>query len=420
MKSSLSRSLMYLTVTSASLFLTACGGDSSSDNGDSGEEHEHEHSGRLLISDDTTNLTVYDQSESAFETLAGNAALASPSLVLADNGLSAAVVNSSSVQFVHSGLHSEEEEEAGEEAGAEHDHEEADVINLTVSGSISKVVTSKGHFAILADGATQLVPADDIESVSAANIETFDAVTQSYPALVLDEDSETLLVFSNDNAVVYTEDSATAVSTSCSSPAWHVESEHMTLFGCDEGVKAMSMEGNFTEFTSLQKPATATEWPQNWISNGEDIVGYSADTVLAVYEDEDTDSIVVEDATTIATSGGASGNICSAAFATEDSDAIAFLSDDANLYVVDTDTDAVTTVVLKFSDASQLSCDDLHLTAAAAGFPVTDESSRYFYLIDAHDGSAYHLHSSVELDSGIGNIEDAVFMHAIESEAHEH
>ena len=415
MKSSLSRSLMYLAVTSASLFLTACGGDSSSS---SSEEEEHEHTGRLLISDDTTTLTVYDQSEAAFETLAGSAALASPSLVLADNGLSAAVVNSSSVQFVHSGLHSEEEEEAAEEE--EHDHEEADVIDLTVSGTISKVVTSKGHFAILADGATQLVPADDIESVTAADIETFDAVTQSYPALVLDEDSETLLVFSGDNAVVYTEDSATAVSTSCSSPAWHVESEHMTLFGCDEGVKAMSMEGDFTEFTTLQLPDTASGWPENWITNGEDIVGYSADSVLTVYEDEDTESIVVEDVTTIATSEGASGNICAAAFATEDSDAVAFLSDDANLYVVDTETEEVTTVALKFSDAATLSCADLHMTAAAAGFPVVDESAAYLYLFDAHDGAAYHLHSSVALDSGIGDINDAVFMHAIESEAHEH
>ncbi len=432
-----SRSALSIFIASAGLMLAACGGGSSSgsstDNADDSGDHtheEHEHSGRVLFSESaSTTLQVFDQAEEILETLDGSAAANGPSLVLADNGLSAAVVNASVVQFVNAGLHEEEheEEEGAEEEHdeEEHGHEEASLIDFTLSGSsVGPVITSRGHFSVLVDGATHFVPTDDIESVSAA--ETFDAATQSYPAVMLNEASETILVFNESEAMIGNFDSASDAVVNCSSPYLAAESEHITLFGCgSDALYFISQEGDFDEIQSVTLPDGVSAWPTQWITNGDNIAGYSAGQIMSLSTEEDdvteTVTVTATDVTAVISQQFTPGNFCTAAFATEESDYAAVASDDGFLYVIDTETDSASRIQLEESNPASLACGDLFIAPAAEGFMVVDNAAHQLYVVDKHeDASNFHIHSIVDLSSDVSDVQDMVFMHAIEGGEHDH
>src|SRR5690606_9765461 len=113
----------WLVLAMAGL-LTACGGGSSSDKAVI-DNHDHAHSGRLLYSlTNNTTLKVYDQAEKSFENLESDAAGNAAQLILADNGLSTAVLTNGILNIVYSGLHTEEETATTEAEHGEHEHAE--------------------------------------------------------------------------------------------------------------------------------------------------------------------------------------------------------------------------------------------------------------------------------------------------------
>ena len=439
-----SRSALSIFIASAGLMLAACGGGSSSgsstDNADDSGDHtheEHEHSGRVLFSESgSTTLQVFDQAEEILETLDGSAAANGPSLVLADNGLSAAVVNASVVQFVNAGLHEEEheEEEGAEEEHdeEEHGHEEASLIDFTLSGSsVGPVITSRGHFSVLVDGATHIVPTEDIESLTSEDVESITIpYSQSYPAAVLDEATETMLIFYNLDSTSYsaiTVDGNEPVAVEeCSSPYLAAESEHITLFGCgSDALYFISQEGDFDEIQSVTLPDGVSAWPTQWITNGDNIAGYSAGQIMSLSTEEDdvteTVTVTATDVTAVISQQFTPGNFCTAAFATEESDYAAVASDDGFLYVIDTETDSASRIQLEESNPASLACGDLFIAPAAEGFMVVDNAAHQLYVVDKHeDASNFHIHSIVDLSSDVSDVQDMVFMHAIEGGEHDH
>src|SRR5690606_16560861 len=191
----------WLVLAMAGL-LTACGGGSSSDN-PATDDQDHAHSGRLLYSlTNNTTLKVYDQAEARFENLDTDATGSAAQLVLADNGLSAAVYSPTekTVQIVYSGLHAEEETATTEAEHGEHEH--AEMLSTSLN-SVDQVVGTRGHFSALLNGYTRLLPTADME---AAGLD-FEAAlntpaSQTYPALVL-EAHDLKLFFAGNQAVIY-------------------------------------------------------------------------------------------------------------------------------------------------------------------------------------------------------------------------
>src|SRR5690606_6727432 len=223
----------WLVLAMAGL-LTACGGGSSSDN-PATDDQDHAHSGRLLYSlTNNTTLKVYDQAEKSFENLESDATGNAAQLVLADNGLSAAVYSPTekTVQIVYSGLHAEEETATTEAEHGEHAHAEMLSISLDY---VDQVVVTRGHFSALRNGATQLLPTADAEAAG-LNFEAAlnTPASQTYPALVLEEAHDLKLFFTATKAHIYeggTEDSSFA----CTTPTGHAEAGELTVLNCGDG-----------------------------------------------------------------------------------------------------------------------------------------------------------------------------------------
>ena len=414
------RSLLVIALSSA---LIACGGGSSS-SADDDHDHDHEHSGRLLfsVSDDTT-LTVYDEEEEAFEPLEQDAADHGAQLVLADNGLSAAVLASGTLNIVYSGLHAEDEEENAEEDHGEHEH--AEMLEVSLS-SVDQVVTTRGHFSALSNSATQLLPTADVEAESLAFEDTTGPVSQTYPALVLDEEHGLTLFFAADQAHVY-EDVTAETTFACADPQGHAEAGELTVLNCDGSAVYVLIEEHEdhhhihhgdVDFTSATTISGLT-------SNGHDVVVWNgtAAWVLEAAEHEHVDVMVVAaaaeeeadvsaEALTLALGGA---TICTAAFATEDEESLGVLSSDGKLHILNLETAATTTIVL--DETASPSCSGLTLANGPEAFLVADKAAGLLYMVDAHDGP-YHIHTRLQDDDMI-NLSNLVFMHAIDA-SHDH
>lgn len=402
------------------LTLSACGGDSSNNsNDDSGHQHEHEHSGRLLFSlTDTTSLTVFDQAEATFESLDGTASGNAATLVLADNGLSAVVLANNIAQVVYSGLHAEDDEAAEASADATHEeHEHAELLALSLS-SVDRVITTQGHFSLLTNGATQLLPSADME---AAGLD-FESITgpaaQNFPALVLDEEHGMFLFFAAGKAQVYENGAVTTDEFACSNPQAAAQTGEMSVILCDEGLQYLLVEEENGEHSlhsgsvSFTSPNTMTAL----ISNGHDVVAYNASSAFLLHEE--ADHSISAEALPLTLSAGK--QICQAAFASEDSETLALVSNDAFLNLLDLeDSSANKRVALDETVSNGLNCNQLALAFAPEGFLVADKNAALLYLIDSH-GGPYHVHSRYP-NSQLGNLSQMVFMHSMAvSDDHSH
>jgi hypothetical protein len=396
----------------AATLLTACGGGSSQSTSDTSEEHEH--TGRLLFSlSDSDTLMVFDQEENEFETLADSAAGNAASLLLADNGLSAAVLSNGIVNFVYSGLHSEEEEEALVEAEGEHDHEEAELLTLSLD-SVSAMTSTQGHFSLLQNGSTVLLPAEDLEDTELDFENTTGPASQTYPGLVLDEEHELMLFFAAAKAQVYEAGAATGDEFSCSNPAASVQGTEFALVQCDEGVLTVKVEETETDHEIDSATLSALSSATQVRSNGHDFAAFDAASLWLIQED-DNEVLQAESVNLTGVSG-----ICDAAFATEDEETLAVLNSAGYLHIIDAESGAESLIALDETVTTNLSCDDLALANGPEGFMVADKNDGILYIIDAHDGSPYHVHSRYQ-DDTLTTLADAVFMHAIDAEhTHEH
>src|SRR5690606_31375167 len=209
-----------LLVLAMAGLLTACGVGSSSDN-PATDDQDHAHSGRLLYSlTNNTTLKVYDQAEKSFENLESDAAGNAAQLILADNGLSAAVLTNGILNIVYSGLHTEEETATTEAEHGEQEHAERLSNSLD---SVDRLVLTRGHSSALLNGYTRLLPTADIEAAGL----NFDAArntpaSQTYAARALEDAHGLKLFFSAATAYVY-EDATEKSSFACTTPSGHAE-----------------------------------------------------------------------------------------------------------------------------------------------------------------------------------------------------
>lgn len=413
------RSLLVIALSSA---LIACGGGSSSSSDDD-HYHDHEHSGRLLFSvSDNTTLTVYDEEEEAFDNI-GSAAGNGAQLVLADNGLSAAVLANGILNIVYSGLHAEDDEEGTEEGHGEHEHAEMLEVSLP---SVDQVVTTRGHFSALSNGATQLLPTADVEAEGLAFENTTGPASQTYPALVLDEEHDLKLFFADGQAHVYEGDTSDTT-FACANPQGHAEAGELTVLNCDgSAVYVLIEEHNdhhHIHHDDVAFPAATSI--SGLTSNGHDVVAWNSTAVwvLEAAEHEHVDVMVVAaaaeeeadvsaEALTLALGGA---TICTAAFATEDEESLGVLSSDGKLHILNLDSAATTTIVL--DETASPSCAGLALANGPEAFLVADKAAGLLYMVDAHDGP-YHIHTRLQDDDMI-NLSNLVFMHAIDA-SHDH
>ncbi len=408
------------------LTLSACGGDSSSDND---HNHNHEHNGRLLFSlTDTTSLQMFDQAEAEFESLQGDASGNAATLVLADNGLSAVVLANNIAQVVYSGLHAEEDEAdtthpaantatntAASEEHAHDEHEHAELLTLSLS-NVERVITTQGHFSLLANGATQLLPTGDVEAAGLDFERITGPAAQSFPALVLDEAHEMFLFFAADKAQVYEGGVVTADEFACSNPQAAVQAGAVNVVLCDEGLQYLlveedngvhSLHSGTVSFTSATSITALT-------SNGHDVVAYNGSNAFLLYEDTSHNL----NAEALPLTLGAGSTICQAAFASKDNETLALVSDDAFLNLLDLkDSSTNNRIALDETVSNGLSCTQLALAFAPEGFLVADKQAALLYLIDSH-GGPYHVHSRYP-NSQLSNLSQMVLMHSIDA-AHDH
>lgn len=420
------KSLLVLAISSA---LVACGGSSSSKKDEHDHEHEHEHehddhAGRLLFSvQDNDPLFVYDEAENKFDDI-GSATANAATLVLADNGLSAAVLAGTTLNIVFSGLHNDDHNE-------EHDHDEehdhAELLDITLN-SVTKVIATRGHFSALSNGATQLLNSDDIENPMLA-FET--AITtpasQTYPGIVLD--AEHRVFFAADNAYVYN-DMDLEDTLDCTNPTHHAEAGELTVINCDGTAKYVVLEvhGDHHHIYTGEVAGLSAINLTNLTSNGHDIVAWTSSNawIIAINEHDDShthdmvsiqaanESLTVEaSALTLPELNGAS--ICQAAFATEDKDTLGVLTSNGRLHLINVEDDTNRTLTL---DNTNTDCNSLHLAAGAEAFLVANTVESKLYLIDAHDGP-YHIHSRIN-DSRISELAHMVYMHASHDDHDDH
>jgi len=424
--------LFSLSLISSALLLAACGSDSdsssSSSNNMDDDGHDHGASARILMTSGNSNdLTIFDQADDKFEAL-GQAAAMSGELIRSDDGLSAAVVTASGVEFVYSGIHAEEHDEgeeqaeasAAEEAGHDETHGAEILTALTLTGTDLKVSMTQNHFAVLKDGNTHFYPAAELEEATTAE-DTLEltGVTQTYPAAILDEEHGLRLVFAKDKAIVYEGTEETETVLDCESPTAVVKAHEMTLAQCDTGLIAVVVEEHeHAEDAHAEAEETSEEEPvieaptidlgtleiSKLVSNGHKAVTVGSGVALKSVTWKD-DKVVIADMA-LETEATA---ICDVDFATADTKS-AILTNDGRLHFTDLKTNETRKIELDDSNDSA-TCADWTLTSGSQAFVVTDSDVSKMYYIDSHDGHPYHIHEKFPMDAGT-DVAAAAMLHA--------
>ncbi|WP_221797601.1 hypothetical protein [Oceanobacter mangrovi] len=387
--------LLLLAATVSAL--TACGSSDSNSSSDS-DEHEHEDAQRLLYTETTsTDINVFDREEEAFE-LIGQATEAGTTIIRADGGLSAAIVSSTGVQFIDSGL----EEHEDEDSDSEEEHEEASIIDaLTITRANPVVNMSNYHFAVLNDGTTDLYPVDGIADTTGptSNI-SIDGYTQTYPALVLDADSNLYALFDGDSVDVYQDGTATGTSFSCSDLTAVAQADALAVVQCGDAFTYLVTEtdsetGDISVSTAAVTPPDGDEFAMQGAGDHVLIYSSSAASLVHAHNDhahsEDPGVSLDEDQ-----------SLC---FASLNPPATYLLAvrDDGTSEVIDLDEDdpADPVSITLSNDADSFDCDNLNSGAADDAWLITDNGNSLIYVIDAHDGGSYHLHGTEDLEAGV-------------------
>ncbi len=380
--------------------ISACG---SSDNSSSATGHE-EHGHKILVSQvnsDSLSLVHEGVLEAQDGNVAGNGAI----ILLSGNGEFAATVSAGMVNFVHGGEH----EEGHTEESAEEENEEAEILSYSLSGN--QVINTLGHFSVLNAGITTLVAYEQLEATTPA-VETIDVVGQTFPALVLEEAEEVILVFANNTATVYEDDVATNDAQACTAPTSAAQNAEYAVFSCDEGNFAVALEEGATdhtiEFTDLD-----TIGSYAWAAQGEVVVGLNqADKKqIRVVEHNASEELEVGTITT-------TDNTCALALDSVDGD-ILLLNDNNQFQALNHEGTVLNTITLD-DEIIQASCSDLVLATAAKTALVVNNAAPKLYVIDMEAGAtAYHIHERQILT--VSDVQSMVIFHEKDdAQAHDH
>jgi hypothetical protein len=408
-----------ICVSIATLALTACGGGSSSNNNSNsnssdGDEHDHE-SSVLVSQSNTTTLSLLEEGE--LEALEDAAAGNGATLVLSETGAFAAVLSSGTVNFVH-GLHDDDEEEASSDEGHE---EEASVLDFSLTGS--EVITTSGHFAVLDSGSTTFVEYGDLETITSASESTSDlSVTESYPALILDEEHDLKLLFDGVDALVY-EGQEQEKSFTCATPTSLGQTSELVVVSCGANVAALVVtEDSAGEHTLTDSILDLDGTDENyvWRAEGHVIVGFEPNTtnyaVIELNDSADTVEVVKgSDSDTFEFTE----NICEIKLDSAEQEILA-ISEFGIFVALDHEGSELKSIELDFSTES--SCDAFVMASAAKTALLVDNNAQKGYEIDVDDlvnnPNEYHVHE--DFDIGVSDIADMVLFHEKDKVEDEH
>jgi hypothetical protein len=406
----------FLSVSIAALMLTACGGsDDNNTASNTEDDHDHEVSQRLLFTEtNSSDLTVFELEEAVFEEV-GQAAGGGGWLLPSDDGLTAALITKTAVQFVHSGLEVHDEDEADSE---EEEHQEPYFISgVELSIDDADVVMTNNHYAVLNGSDTDFYIAEDLaEGTPEVEPLSIEGVTQTFPALILDEEHELYAVFDGTSVHIY-EGETLENSFACANPADAIQNGALALVQCDAGILSLVLEEDESSGEASLHSATILAGVDVDVKDaqtaGDEILMYSSDAAYLVHIHDDH-----ADAEPQSINLTGEQSLCAAAL-DADAEALLVVRDDKTAEVIDlTGTKAVAN--LTFTEATDdFSCDTLSVASGEATFIVADNSSGHLYLADSHDGAAYHIHSTVSLEAGV-EVWDTALMLAKDVETHEH
>jgi len=409
--------------------LAACGSSSSnksSNNDDDDHDHEHDHGALIVSKASSTSLYQFHADDSAFEELEeGEAGVMSASFVRSDNGEVAAILGGSSIQFVLQHEHDEEEheeEEHEEEEHEEEEHEEApEVISFSLSGD--QVLATNGHFSVLNAGSSTLVELDELaEDVPATESTSSLSVTETFPALVLDEHEDDLIVMVFDGTNAYIYEGANLEQTyACANPSSAAQGHHSAIVSCDAGTLLVTFEEHdgHLDFDTHTVTLNGAASDYMWQATEHVFAGYvSGSTDFALIHIDHDDHSVEE-----IIQGGdqdkadLSKNICSAGLEAEDGDFL-FLLADGHFSAVDAEGELISNVV--FDEAQAATCADSTIAISSKTAYVVDNSAMKVHEIDQDEGAtAYHVHESFDITaSDVANT--VILFHQEESEDHVH
>jgi hypothetical protein len=412
-----------ICVSIATLALTACGGGSSSNNdsynSNSSDSEEHDHESSILVSQSsTTALSLLEEGE--LEALDDAAAGNGARLVLSETAAFAAVLSSGTVNFVH-GLHDDDEEEASSAEGDEGHEEEASVLDFSLTGS--NVITTSGHFAVLDSGSTTFVEYGDLKTITSASESTSDlSVTESYPALILDEEHDLKLLFDGVDALVY-EGQEQEKSFTCATPTSLGQTSELVVVSCGANVAALVVtEDSAGEHTLTDSILDLDGTDENyvWRAEGHVIVGFEPNTtnyaVIELNDSADTVEVVKgSDSDTFEFTQ----NICEIKLDSAEQEILA-ISAGGTFVALDHEGSELKSIELDFSTGS--SCEDFVMASAAKTALLVDNNAQKGYEIDVDDlvnnPNEYHVHE--DFDIGVSDIADMVLFHEKDKVEDEH
>ncbi|MFT4776776.1 MAG: hypothetical protein ACI9B7_001149 [Oleispira sp.] len=409
-----------ICVSIATLALTACGGGSSSNNNsNSSDSDEHDHESSVLVSQsNTTTLSLLEEGE--LEALEDAAAGNGARLVLSETAAFAAVLSSGTVNFVH-GLHDDDEEEASSAEGDEGHEEEASVLDFSLTGS--NVITTSGHFAVLAEGSTTFIEYDELENDMPNTEDTTNlGVNQTYPALILDEEHDLKLLFDGVDALVY-EGQEQEKSFTCATPTSIGQTSELVVVSCGANVAALVVtEDSAGEHTLTDSILDLDGTDENyvWRAEGHVIVGFEPNTtnyaVIELNDSADTVEVVKgSDSDTFEFTQ----NICEIKLDSAEQEILA-ISEFGIFVALDHEGSELKSIELDFSTES--SCDAFVMASAAKTALLVDNNAQKGYEIDVDDlvnnPNEYHVHE--DFDIGVSDIADMVLFHEKDKVEDEH
>jgi hypothetical protein len=409
-----------ICVSIATLALTACGGGSSSNNNsNSSDSDEHDHESSVLVSQsNTTTLSLLEKGE--LEALEDAAAGNGARLVLSETAAFAAVLSSGTVNFVH-GLHDDDEEEASSAEGDEGHEEEASVLDFSLTGS--NVITTSGHFAVLAEGSTTFIEYDELENDMPNTEDTTNlGINQTYPALILDEEHDLKLLFDGVDALVY-EGQEQEKSFTCATPTSIGQTSELVVVSCGANVAALVVtEDSAGEHTLTDSILDLDGTDENyvWRAEGHVIVGFEPNTtnyaVIELNDSADTVEVVKgSDSDTFEFTE----NICEIKLDSAEQEILA-ISEFGIFVALDHEGSELKSIELDFSTES--SCDAFVMASAAKTALLVDNNAQKGYEIDVDDlvnnPNEYHVHE--DFDIGVSDIADMVLFHEKDKVEDEH
>lgn len=402
----------------AVVLFSACGSKDKDDKKpekDAGHKHEHKHGEnepRLVITDSKTNtLTHFDGDEKKFESL-GQAASLAGIFIHALNGESAALKTDKGIQFVAAEF--EEHNDKKEKKTEEHHEAAPEILNdLTITDTTARVIASLGHYSVLKGGNSHFYPYDKLHSSTKAEEDlTIKGITQTFPAAILDDEDGLMLVFANDKATVYKKGVATADSWDCKKTEQVSQSKELTVFSCEGQTRYVAVHEEAGKEPEIKGGVTLSGFnAKGWSISGDHIVAYNGSTAKSLHLHDD--HIDVDD---VKLSLAAGSSICTLAATTVD-DAIIVLDNKGSIII--SKDEKVRTITMPDAKPASLTCNDLNISGYGNGAAITDNDAGKLYVVDAHDGGQYHIHSNSNLSAGT-SVKSLAMLHKMKKESGTH